>query len=841
MRRRRVVRTLAAVLVGWAALATVTGRVAAAPLTASEASALLDQLEAVGGQAASAVQPTGDGSTRAVCGTPVLVQALHAAPFQGAPYQRRLAKVLARRPVTQVQALTPSRRFRVHYDISGAAAVAPADLDANGRPDYIDAVMATLDSTWVLQVDQLHFRAPPEDGTAGGGPEYDVYVTDLGRSSYYGLTYPEGSGLTTASYLQIDNNYTDTIYRQTRGLDALHVTVAHEFNHGLQFAYYQGSDCVWWQEASATWMEEVAYPAVDDYFQYLASFLQNPEISLDSTTPQLHIYGAALFAHFLDQRYSRDLVRSIWAELGRRSSGSLAHFDTVLRSQGGMGAATAELGVWDYFTGNRYRTGFFAEGRQYPAAKRIDLQLATSNANLSVQHTGFLDHLGMVYLSLQPGGQQTGGARIQLETLQGHWVARLLMVSADTVEVQPIKGNAAVVPGWRRYTNVVVALTETDLAGVSFPYTFQATYDPALFDPPPSSFALVAPAAGDTVETTTPRFTWHPSFDTGSGLARYELWVGNALALGAIPAADTSAVPPQALTPGPHSWFVRAVDYAGNATSSPVAAFVAVADVYPPTSRLTAPAPLQVVDGARYVVTGTATDRSGSGVDSVYVSVDDGATWQPATASGSAWESWSYTWTAAAVGVHTLRCRAVDRLGNTEVPSAGVTVTVRSRVLGDFTDDGVVDFSDFFQFADAFGSVAPRFDLDGSGGPVDLSDFFVFADCFSGSNRARLLLLARERLGLPVVSRLKPTYPNPFNSSTTITGELAAPSSVRLRIYSARGQLLRTLVDGQTVVGTFQVTWDGRDNRGQTVGTGVYLCELRVGTWRATQRLALLR
>jgi hypothetical protein len=484
------VRALLGALVGFTAIGTTPRPVAAAPLRTSEAAALLDRLEATRGHGASGVRPPVDEPERAVCGTVALVQALQAAPDQGLLYQQRLAKVLAR-PAAQVSALTPSGRFRVHYDISGNDAVATTDLDANGRPDYIDVVMATLDSTWTLQVDRLHFNEPPGDGTAGGGPEYDVYITDLGRSYYYGLTYPEGSGLTTTSYLEIDNNYTDSIYRETRGVDALHVTIAHEFNHGLQYGYYQGNDCLWWQEASATWMEEVAYPAVDDYLQYLASFLQNPESALDSTTPQLHIYGAALFAHFLDQRYDRDLVRSIWAELGRRSSASLVHFDTVLRAHGGLGAATAEFGIWGYFTGYRHRTGFFAEGQKYPAAKRVDLQLATSAANLTVQHTSSVDHLGTVYLSLQPSVQQAGGARILLDTPQGHWQARLLLVSPDTVEVRPVTGNAVVVPGWSRYTNVVVALTETDLSGWSFPYTFAATYDPELIDqPPPSAFAL---------------------------------------------------------------------------------------------------------------------------------------------------------------------------------------------------------------------------------------------------------------------------------------------------------------------------------------------------------------
>jgi hypothetical protein len=285
------------------------------------------------------------------------------------------------------------------------------------------------------------------------------------------------------------------------------------------------------------------------------------------------------------------------------------------------------------------------------------------------------------------------------------------------------------------------------------------------------------------------------------------------------------------------------VDAAGNETST--ATRLLRVDATPPVSTLRLPVAGTAIEELPVTISGTAVDSSagsaGVGVDSVYVSTDGGATWRPAAGSGSGFASWSYTWTAGAVGPHILRSRAVDRLGNAEVPSAGVTVTIRSRVKGDFTDDGLVDFSDFFLFADVFGALAPRFDLDGSGGPVDFNDFFIFADSFSGANRAKLLSLARQRLGLPVVTRLTSTYPNPFNSATTITYEVATPVPVRLRLYSVGGQLVRTLVDGQPGVGVFQVEWDGRDNQGQAAGTGVYLCELRVGGRSDLRRLVLAR
>ena len=88
--------------------------------------------------------------------------------------------------------------------------------------------------------------------------------------------------VTTSSYLEIDNNFTDPGYKQTRGLDALRVTIAHEFHHAIQFGYYAKFDGSWWQESTSTWMEEVAYPHIDDYLQYLTYFLGEPQRALNS-------------------------------------------------------------------------------------------------------------------------------------------------------------------------------------------------------------------------------------------------------------------------------------------------------------------------------------------------------------------------------------------------------------------------------------------------------------------------------------------------------------------------------------------------------------------------------
>jgi flagellar hook assembly protein FlgD len=66
-------------------------------------------------------------------------------------------------------------------------------------------------------------------------------------------------------------------------------------------------------------------------------------------------------------------------------------------------------------------------------------------------------------------------------------------------------------------------------------------------------------------------------------------------------------------------------------------------------------------------------------------------------------------------------------------------------------------------------------------------------------------------------------YPNPFNPSTTISYLLAENSSVRLEIYDVAGRKVRSLVDESRSAGYHNVVWNGRDQNGSQVSSGVYL------------------
>jgi len=95
---------------------------------------------------------------------------------------------------------------------------------------------------------------------------------------------------------------------------------------------------------------------------------------------------------------------------------------------------------------------------------------------------------------------------------------------------------------------------------------------------------------------------------------------------------------------------------------------------------------------------------------------------------------------------------------------------------------------------------------------------------------------------IPVAFRLYPNYPNPFNPVTTIRYDLPEMVKVRLRIFDPGGRLVRVLVsDDVQGPGSQQVVWDGRDEGGRQVGSGVYFYCLEAGGHAQTARAVLIK
>ena len=95
--------------------------------------------------------------------------------------------------------------------------------------------------------------------------------------------------------------------------------------------------------------------------------------------------------------------------------------------------------------------------------------------------------------------------------------------------------------------------------------------------------------------------------------------------------------------------------------------------------------------------------------------------------------------------------------------------------------------------------------------------------------------------GLPDAYALLPNQPNPFNPVTTIRYDLPSASTVSLVIYDVRGARVRKLVDRAVVPGRHSLVWDGTDDNGRHVASGVYFYRLHAGSFVQTRKMVLLK
>jgi hypothetical protein len=94
---------------------------------------------------------------------------------------------------------------------------------------------------------------------------------------------------------------------------------------------------------------------------------------------------------------------------------------------------------------------------------------------------------------------------------------------------------------------------------------------------------------------------------------------------------------------------------------------------------------------------------------------------------------------------------------------------------------------------------------------------------------------------IPTELVLEQNYPNPFNPRTAISFQLSADSWMTLKVYDMLGREIETLVSGFVTAGRHTVTWNGQNDRGEALSSGVYLYRLTVGSSVVTRRMVLLK
>lgn len=94
---------------------------------------------------------------------------------------------------------------------------------------------------------------------------------------------------------------------------------------------------------------------------------------------------------------------------------------------------------------------------------------------------------------------------------------------------------------------------------------------------------------------------------------------------------------------------------------------------------------------------------------------------------------------------------------------------------------------------------------------------------------------------VPAITTLKGNHPNPFNPETTITFALKNAGDVSLTVYNIKGEKVRTLVNGTYEASEHTVVWNGKDDRGNDVGSGIYFYKMDTADYTSTRKMILLK
>lgn len=411
-----------------------------------------------------------------VCGTPRILD-LVANWDRLSKRTKEAFSSIIQRPDATNSITSPEGRFKIHYNLNGVHGVDPADKDQNNIPDYVEVVAKTFDAVWELEINQMGYNPPPSDGDQF----YDIYLRELSTKLAYGFVTSDILGKSTASsYMEIDNNFSDIVY-PTRGLDGLKVTAAHEFFHAIQFGYYALPEALWWHELTATWIEDVAYNNINDYYQYLTGFFSFPSFSLDAfrtTLGGVRVFGASVFAHYLHHVYGVEAIRKSWEILGKpnEESNSLIRIDLGM-PLGGFNGVLPRFAVWNYLTDNRARSGYYPEATNYPSVNHKTVSLSSVK---SYSNFGRMDHLGMAYIRVPTSGLSGGLQGSFVFDIDATWLLLVLLISDGVIEILWPENNLVKIPNLHLYNEVVFVPLITSLYGQRLEYNYEISVSPEI-------------------------------------------------------------------------------------------------------------------------------------------------------------------------------------------------------------------------------------------------------------------------------------------------------------------------------------------------------------------------
>ncbi len=104
-----------------------------------------------------------------------------------------------------------------------------------------------------------------------------------------------------------------------------------------------------------------------------------------------------------------------------------------------------------------------------------------------------------------------------------------------------------------------------------------------------------------------------------------------------------------------------------------------------------------------------------------------------------------------------------------------------------------------------------------------------------------LILTSTSDPGVVTATKLLGNYPNPFTGTTLLSFSVKDAAPVKVEIYNMKGQLVRTLVNDTKSKGTYKVLWNGKDQNGNQVSSGIYYCKMYAGKYSSTRKMLLMK
>jgi hypothetical protein len=287
------------------------------------------------------------------------------------PEQQQLLKNLSGRPSLPKSIVSPSGKFRIHYDTT--AAEIPKYISSLSIEENLSQIALAIDSAHNFEVNYLGYPSPPSDNGMGGDNLYDIYVVNLG-GGLYGYTELEGDlgGQKYTSFMVIDNDYAGYY---SSGIKGAKVTLAHEFHHGIQMGnYILRFEDTFFYEITSTAMEEFVFDDVNDYYAYIPSYFLSPQKAFAENDG----YNLAIWNVYLKENFGFDLIKKQWELMPNDRAMNVINTSLSLKGSS-FKHELNQFGVWTYYTKHRAIPGkYFEEAAVYPLVRPLSTIAFTS-------------------------------------------------------------------------------------------------------------------------------------------------------------------------------------------------------------------------------------------------------------------------------------------------------------------------------------------------------------------------------------------------------------------------------------------------------------------------------